>query len=121
MQQTTHTSLHMPRFPSPQSLSSTYIVGVLLRARDSWRDEGGGSLVILVTVVYARDLLCNFPGGPAWQQPLHSSIQFDCLTVFTDGSLGAVGCFYGCSEEEAIFAHLKCRVRDGGVGIRTFE
>lgn len=72
-------------------------------------------------MVCARDVLCNFPGGPAWQQPLHLSIQFDCLTVFTDGSLGAEGCFYGCSEEEAIFVHLKLRVRSGGVGIRTFE
>lgn len=72
-------------------------------------------------MVCARDGLCNFPGGPAWQQPLHLSMQFDCLTVFTDGSLGAVGCFYGRSEEEAIFVHLKFRVRGCGVRIRTFE
>ena len=71
---------------------------------------GGGSLVILVSAVCARGLLRNFPGAPAWQQPLRTSMQLDCCAIFTDGSLGAEGCFYGCSEEEAIFVHLKFRV-----------
>ena len=76
-----------------------------------------GSFVILVTVICVRDLLCNFPGEQAWQQPLHVSIQFGCLTIFRDGSLGAIG----CSKEEAIFVHLRFRVGGAVPGIRRVE
>lgn len=93
VQQTTHTFPSTPLCPSPQGLSDRLIVVVLCSTWDSWREGGGGSFVILATMICARDLLCNFPGEPTWQPPRPASITLGHLTIFREGSPGPAGYF----------------------------
>ena len=105
----------MPLLPTLRSRQQAYCCGFAQNVGllERW---DGGSFVTLVTVTCARNLLCNFPGEPAWQQHW----IYPCSLVawpYLGWKSGGSRVLSGCSKE-TILVHLKFRVGGGSIRMR---